>query len=72
MIMQAKIREAGVGFVNSGFGQNARAQGLQVLFPVKEYAPDAVCCRQTALRSSVEANRDAMGLYPHQLSGGMA
>lgn len=86
MLMQAKIREAGIdmsavsfveldgfqsvveavskgeadiGFVNSGFGQNAVQQGLEILFDVGAYAPDAVCCRQTALRSSVEANRDA-------------
>ncbi len=51
--------EADAGFVNSGFGQNARAQGLQVLFPVGEYAPNAVCCRQTALIEHVAANRDA-------------
>ena len=51
--------EADVGFVNSGFGQNAKTQGLEVPFLVGEYAPNAVCCRQTALKSNVEANRDA-------------
>ena len=51
--------EADAGFVNSGFGQNAKAQGLTVPFLVGEYAPNAVCCRQTALKSNVEKNRDA-------------
>lgn len=59
-VVEAVLKgEADVGFVNSGFGQNARAQGLEVLFPVGEYAPNAVCCRQTALGANVEANRDA-------------
>ena len=59
-VVEAVLKgEADVGFVNSGFGQNARAQGLEILFPVGEYAPNAVCCRQTALGANVEANRDA-------------
>ena len=59
-VVEAVLKgEADVGFVNSGFGQNARAQGLEVLFPVGEYAPNAVCCRQTALGANVAANRDA-------------
>lgn len=59
-VVEAVLKgEADVGFVNSGFGQNARTQGLEVPFLVGEYAPNAVCCRQTALKSNVEANRDA-------------
>lgn len=59
-VVEAVLKgEADAGFVNSGFGQNAKAQGLEVAFLVGEYAPNAVCCRQTALRSNVEANRDA-------------
>lgn len=59
-VVEAVLKgEADVGFVNSGFGQNAKAQGLEVPFLVGEYAPDAVCCRQTALKSNVEKNRDA-------------
>lgn len=59
-VVEAVLKgEADVGFVNSGFGQNAKAQGLEVPFLVGEYAPDAVCCRQTALGSNVEKNRDA-------------
>ena len=59
-VVEAVLKgEADVGFVNSGFGQNAKTQGLEVPFLVGEYAPNAVCCRQTALKSNVEANRDA-------------
>ena len=59
-VVEAVLKgEADVGFVNSGFGQNAKTQGLEVLFPVGEYAPDAVCCRQTALTGNVAENRDA-------------
>ena len=59
-VVEAVLKgEADVGFVNSGFGQNAKAQGLEVPFLVGEYAPNAVCCRQTALKSNVEKNRDA-------------
>lgn len=59
-VVEAVLKgEADVGFVNSGFGQNAKAQGLEVPFLVGEFAPDAVCCRQTALKSNVEQNRDA-------------
>lgn len=59
-VVEAVLKgEADVGFVNSGFGQNAKEQGLEVPFLVGEYAPNAVCCRQTALKSNVEKNRDA-------------
>ena len=50
---------ADVGFVNSGFEQNAYAQGLASPFYVAEYFPDAVCCRQTASRAALEENREA-------------
>ena len=59
-VVEAVLKgEADAGFVNSGFGQNARTQGLAVPFLVGEYAPNAVCCRQTALTSNVAKNRDA-------------
>ena len=59
-VIEAVLKgEADVAFVNSGFGQNAKAQGLEVMFLVGEYAPDAVCCRQTARSDKVAANRDA-------------
>lgn len=59
-VVEAVLKgSADVGFVNSGFEENARTQGLEVPFLVGEYAPDAVCCRQTASKSAVEANREA-------------
>lgn len=51
---------ADVGFVNSGFGQVAEQQGLIVAFNVGEFAPDAVCCRQTTSRRVIEEKRDAL------------
>ena len=48
--------EADVGFVNSGFGQNAQKQGLVIAFDVADYAPNAVCCRQTASGQAVREN----------------
>lgn len=59
-VVEAVLKgSADVGFVNSGFEENARMQGLAVPFLVGEYAPDAVCCRQTASKSAVAANREA-------------
>lgn len=52
--------EADVGFVNSGFGTVARKQGLEVLFAVGEYAPDAVCCRQTTSKETIATKRNAL------------
>lgn len=51
--------EADVGFTNSGFGQNAQKQGLSIAFDVAQYAPNAVCCRQTASATAVEQNPEA-------------
>lgn len=51
---------ADVGFVNSGYGQVAKQQGLQVALNVGELAPDAVCCRQTTSRKVIEEKRDAL------------
>lgn len=51
---------ADVGFVNSGFGQIAEQQGLVVAMNVGEYAPDAVCCRQTTSRRVIGEKRDAL------------
>lgn len=60
-VIEAVLKgEADVGFVNSGFGAVARKQGLEVLFPVGEYAPDAVCCRQTTSKATIETKRDAL------------
>ena len=50
---------ADVGFVNSGFEQNAVTQGLVVPFFVGEYTPDNVCCRQTTSGVVVEEKRPA-------------
>jgi NitT/TauT family transport system substrate-binding protein len=74
-VVQAVLKgEADAGFTNSGFGQNAVRQGLVVAFDTAHYAPDAVCCRQTAsgekLRNNSEpyirfqtANLEAYKLY---------
>lgn len=51
---------ADVGFTNSGFGQNAVKQGLAIVFNVGEYAPDAVCCRQTTGKAVIEEKREAL------------
>ena len=51
---------ADVGFVNSGFEQNAVTQGLVVPFFVGEYTPDNVCCRQTTSGVVVEEKRPAL------------
>ena len=49
-----------VGFVNSGFEQNAVTQGLVVPFFVGEYTPDNVCCRQTTSGAVIEEKRPAL------------
>ena len=51
---------ADVGFVNSGFEQNAVTQGLVVPFFVGEYTPDNVCCRQTTSGAVIEEKRPAL------------
>lgn len=51
---------ADVGFVNSGFGQVAEQQGLHIAMNVGDYAPDAVCCRQTTSGKVIEEKRDAL------------
>ncbi len=51
---------ADVGFVNSGFGQIAEQQGLKVALNVRDFAPDAVCCRQTTSKRVIEEKRDTL------------
>ena len=51
---------ADVGFVNSGFEQNAVTQGLVVPFFVGEYTPDNVCCRQTTSGAVIKEKRPAL------------
>lgn len=60
VIEAVKKGTADVGFVNSGFGQVAEQQGLVVAFNVGEFAPDAVCCRQTTSKKVIEEKRDAL------------
>lgn len=49
-----------IGIVNSGFGLNAVAQGLVIEFDVGDYAPDAVCCRQTTTKKVAQEKREAL------------
>ena len=51
---------ADIGFVNSGFGLIAEKRGLAIAFNIKEVAPNAVCCRQTASREVFETKRGAL------------
>lgn len=51
---------ADIGFVNSGFGLIAEKRGLAVAFNIRDVAPNAVCCRQTASREAFETKRDAL------------
>lgn len=51
---------ADIGFVNSGFGLIAEKRGLAIAFNIKEVAPNAVCCRQTASREVFEKKRGAL------------
>jgi len=59
VIEAVRKKNVDVGFVNSGFEMNALAQGLACPFPVARYAPDAVCCRQTASTEAVRRDREA-------------
>lgn len=52
--------EIDIGFVNSNYGYVAQQSGLAIAFDVGDYAPDTVCCRQTASRDAVENKRDAL------------
>lgn len=52
--------ELDIGFVNSNYGYVAQQMGLTVAFDVGNYAPNAVCCRQTASRDAVDNKRDAL------------
>lgn len=52
--------ELDLGFVNSGYGYVAEKMGLAVAFDVGDYAPGAVCCRQTASREAADNKRDAL------------
>lgn len=49
-----------IGFVNSNYGYVAKQRGLAIAFDVGDYAPDTVCCRQTASRDAVDNKRDAL------------
>ncbi|OUO91347.1 ABC transporter substrate-binding protein [Cloacibacillus sp. An23] len=51
---------ADIGFVNSGFGLIAEKRGLAVAFNIRDAAPNAVCCRQTASRETFEKKRAAL------------
>lgn len=52
--------ELDIGFVNSNYGYVAQQSGLAIAFDVGDYAPDTVCCRQTASRDAVDNKRDAL------------
>lgn len=60
-VVEAVLKGAAdVGFVNSGFEQNAETQGLVVPFFVGDYAPNAVCCRQTTSGAVIAEKRPAL------------
>ena len=55
--------ELDIGFVNSNYGYVAQQMGLEIAFDVGDYAPDTVCCRQTASRDAIDNKRDALVSY---------
>ena len=58
-----KKGELDIGFVNSNYGYVAQQMGLEIAFDVGDYAPDTVCCRQTASRDAIDNKRDALVSY---------
>lgn len=58
-----KKGELDIGFVNSNYGYVAQKMGLEIAFDVGDYAPETVCCRQTASRDAVDNKRDALVKY---------
>lgn len=58
-----KKGELDIGFVNSNYGYVAQQMGLEIAFDVGDYAPDTVCCRQTASADAVDNKRDALVKY---------
>lgn len=58
-----KKSELDIGFVNSNYGYVAQQMGLEIAFDVGDYAPDTVCCRQTASRDAIDNKRNALVSY---------
>lgn len=52
-----------IGGVSPEFGETARQQGLEIIFPITHLVPENVCCRQFANREFFEKNHDAFKAY---------